>query len=196
MYGLHKENIPMRPIDAATDSPTHELAKELTLIQSPLVGKTSSFVKNSTDFVKTNASGCKWLFCFDVVSLCTRVPVAEALTVVSHLLWNDSILSDRSAIPADTICSLVELQHIFSIFMYDQMLQLWILLCHPLLPINLHIEHFESVAWYHHSYNQSYGWECGQHLCHMATWQGCTLHLSWPSKWNLGVYQVYHVDRM
>ena len=25
---------------------------------------------------------------------------------------------------------------------------------------------------------------CGWHLCYMATWQGFTLHLCWPSKWN------------
>ena len=55
MYGLpktHKDDIPMRPIVAAVGSPTHELAKELVKILSPLVGKTSSFVKNSSDLVR------------------------------------------------------------------------------------------------------------------------------------------------
>ena len=103
----------MRPIVAAIGSPTHELAKELTRILSPLVGKTSSFVKNSTDFVKTikqiRVDANDIFVSFDVVHMFTRVPVSEALTVVSHLLRKDSLLSDRTVIPADTICNLVEL---------------------------------------------------------------------------------------
>jgi hypothetical protein len=72
----------MRPIVAAIGSPTHELAKELTRILSPFVGKTSSFVKNSTDFVKTirqlRVDEKDMFVSFDVVSLFTKVPITEA----------------------------------------------------------------------------------------------------------------------
>ena len=39
----------MRPILLAVGSPMHGLAKELVKILSPLVGETSSFVKNTSD---------------------------------------------------------------------------------------------------------------------------------------------------
>ena len=62
----------MRPIVTAIGSPTHELAKERL---SPLVGKTSSFVKNSTDVVKTikhmRVDANDIFVSFDVVSLFT-----------------------------------------------------------------------------------------------------------------------------
>ena len=54
IYGLpkiHKEGIPLRPIVAAIGSPTHQLARELARILSPLAGKSTSHVRNSTDFV-------------------------------------------------------------------------------------------------------------------------------------------------
>ena len=54
MYGLpkiHKPNIPLRPIVSSIGSATYHLAKELSRIVSPLLGKTNSYVKDSGDFV-------------------------------------------------------------------------------------------------------------------------------------------------
>ena len=158
MYGLpkiHKEDIPMRPIVAAIGSPTHELAKELTRILSPLVGKTSSFVKNSTDFAKTirqlRVDEKDMFVSFDVVSLFTKVPITEALTVVSHLLRKDSTLNDRTAIPTDTICSLIELCLRSTFFQFEDHFYLQsegAAMGSPLSPIiaNLYMEYFESLA--------------------------------------------------
>ena len=46
---------------------------------------------------------------FDVVSLFTRVPVDEALLVLSHRLQQDDIIKERTSIPIPDLCTLVEL---------------------------------------------------------------------------------------
>ena len=54
LYGLpkiHKETIPLRPIVSTIGSPNYNLGKELDRILAPLVGNTSTHVKNSTHFV-------------------------------------------------------------------------------------------------------------------------------------------------
>ncbi len=53
MYGLpkiHKDNVLLRPIISTIGSATYDLAKYLAKIISPLVGQTSSNVKNSAHF--------------------------------------------------------------------------------------------------------------------------------------------------
>jgi len=49
------------------------------------------------------------LVSFDVVSLFTRVPVDEALEVISELLLQDETLPERTTIPAPDLCHLIEL---------------------------------------------------------------------------------------
>ena len=116
IYGLpkiHKEGIPLRPIVAAIGSPTHQLARELARILSPLAGRSPSHVKNSADFVnqirQVSFEGTDVLASFDVVSLFTRVPVDEALLVLSHRLQQDDTLTERTSIPIPDLCNLVEL---------------------------------------------------------------------------------------
>ena len=51
IYGLpkiHKQGVPLRPIVNTIDSPTYDLAKYLAGILKPLVGNTSSFIKDSS----------------------------------------------------------------------------------------------------------------------------------------------------
>ena len=60
-------------------SPTYQLSKHLSIILSPLVGKTTSFVKNSAEFARfirqhTIQKG-EVMVSFDVVSLFTKIPV-------------------------------------------------------------------------------------------------------------------------
>ena len=116
IYGLpkiHKEGIPLRPIVSAIGSPCYRLAKMLARILSPLAGKTSSFIRNSTDFVKrikeTPVTKNDRMISFDVVSLFTNVPVAGALDTISALLENDDSFEDHTTIPAADICNLAEL---------------------------------------------------------------------------------------
>lgn len=116
IYGLpkiHKEGMPLRPIVSAIGSPCYQLAKMLTRILSSLVGKTNSFIKNSTDFVKrvreTPVTKDDRMISFDMMSLFTNVPIAEALDTISTLLKNGTSFEDHTAIPAADICNLTEL---------------------------------------------------------------------------------------
>jgi len=56
---------------SAIGSPTYRLAKKLAQILSPLAGKTSSFIKNSTDFAnqikRTTIQSSDTMVSFDVV---------------------------------------------------------------------------------------------------------------------------------
>ena len=116
IYGLpkiHKEGLPLRQIVSPIRSPTYRLAKSLARILTPLAGKTSSFVKNSTDFAK-HIRGIQLeeediMISFDVVSLFTKVPVAGAIDAISALLDKGNSFEDVTAIPARDICSLTEL---------------------------------------------------------------------------------------
>ena len=116
IYGLpkiHKEGIPLWPIVAAIGSPTHQLARGLARILTPLAGRSPSHVKNSADFVgqirQASLEETDVIASFDVASLFTRVPVNEALVVISQRLQNDATLKDRTNIDVPDLCTLVEL---------------------------------------------------------------------------------------
>ena len=72
---------------------THQLARELVRIPDPLQGRTDSHVENSTSFAQHIAQLSlrksdipDIMPSFNVVSLFMRVPVDEALQVISELL--------------------------------------------------------------------------------------------------------------
>ena len=116
LYGLpkiHKQGAPLRPIVSAIGSPTYDIAKFLTKIISPLTGKSDSFIKNSSDFAErvrnTVLNASDKMVSFDVVSLFTRVPVPEAIDVISHRLEQDESLDERTSLPPSEICQAIEL---------------------------------------------------------------------------------------
>ena len=116
IYGLpkiHKDNVPLRPIVCTIGSPTYKLAKHLSLILSPLIGKTDSHIKNSTHFVEklytiwTNETD--QMISFDVKSLFTMVPIVDSMTIIKDRLLADEDLEDRTTLSAEEICRLTEL---------------------------------------------------------------------------------------
>ena len=114
LYGLpkvHKEHVPLRPIVANIGSPTYCLAKELARIISPLSGQTQSFMKNSAHFVEkveqVSLDGHDYMASFDVVSLFTKIPIDEALQVISTALMADQTLDERTSVPPSKLCDLV-----------------------------------------------------------------------------------------
>ena len=155
IYGLpkiHKEGTPLRPIVSSIGSPTYKLAKELTRILSPLTGNTETHVKNSEAFVevirKEPVRRGEWMISFGVVSLFTKVPVDEALQVISSLLTNDDTLDERTSIPATDICCLMELCLRATYFQFEEMFFEQIVgaaMGSPLSPIvaNIYMERFE-----------------------------------------------------
>jgi hypothetical protein len=107
LYGLpktHKQDVPLRPIVSSIGSPCYALGGFLQQIQSPLAGKSESFLKNSFHFVQllkaVNLQCSDTLVSFDV-SLFTDVPVEEALPVIREMLHNDRTLAERSTIQVD-----------------------------------------------------------------------------------------------
>ena len=86
-YGLpkiHKSNLSMCPIVSACGTATYNTAKFITKIIHNYCGKTSFFVRESTDFIKKikhlliNPEE-ETLVSFDVSALFTSIPVPVAL---------------------------------------------------------------------------------------------------------------------
>ena len=115
IYGLpkiHKPDTPLRPIVSFYTSPTYGLSKHLVGILSPLVGKTSSAVRNSREFISFCQSVSlrdEVLISFDVISLFTKIPIDLALEVARERLEDDTTLDDRTILSVDDILSLLSL---------------------------------------------------------------------------------------
>ena len=116
LYGLpkiHKNDVPVRHICSAVDSPCHEMAKALVPILEPLVGNTSTFVKNGSQFVQllkerwTKVSSDAMLVSFDVVGLFPSIPIEEALDVVHDRLKKDKSLKYRTDLKPDEVFEMV-----------------------------------------------------------------------------------------
>ena len=116
LYGLskiHKEGIPLRPIVSFIGSPTYDLSKHLSKLLSPLVGTSSSAVRNSRDFVDFISTQTieddECLVSFDVISLFTNVPIGLAVSVARQSLEADETLYDQTSLSVENIISLLEL---------------------------------------------------------------------------------------
>jgi len=109
---IHKLDVPLRLIVSTIGSPTYDTAKYLARIISPLAGKSSSSVKNSSHFAEM-ISGRRipvttLRVSFDVKLLFTNVPVGEVLTIIKVRLEQDNELDTRTSLSADNILKLVE----------------------------------------------------------------------------------------
>ena len=105
-------NIPLRSIVSFVTSPTYQLSRHLSFILSPLVGKTSSAVRNSkdfADFISTQQLEEKVLVSFDVVSLFTNVPTDLAIKVARKYLEKDETLEEHTLLTVDNIILLLDM---------------------------------------------------------------------------------------
>ena len=92
-YGLpkiHKEDTSLRPIVPSYGSVTYGVAKELTKILKPLIGKSPHHINSTQDFVEqvknvTLLPG-ECLISYDVSVLFISVPVDPALGIIKDLL--------------------------------------------------------------------------------------------------------------
>ena len=84
LYGLpkiHKQGTPLRPIVSTYGSVTYGVAKKLTKILKPIVGKSSHHINSIQDFVeqiKNETLSGEFLSFYDVSMLFTSVPVYPA----------------------------------------------------------------------------------------------------------------------
>ena len=88
-YGLpkiHKTGNPLRPIVSSRGSVTYEVAKVISKLLKPLVGKSPHHIQSTRDFV-SKAKGLtlqvgECLSSYDVTSLFTSVPLDPGLNII------------------------------------------------------------------------------------------------------------------
>lgn len=160
-YGLpkiHKADNPLRPIVSAIGSPTYSLAKFVTSIISPLMGNTSSFVKNSRHFSEVVSSESitdnEVMVSFDVQSLFTNVPVGHTLQIIQERLLRDETLEDRTTLTADQVILLLSICLKTTYFVYHQQYHEQrdgAAMGSPVSPVvaNIYMEHIEEMAMQH-----------------------------------------------
>ena len=93
-------------------SVTYDVAKELTKILKPLVGKSPHHINSTHDFVEQvkhiNLAPVECLSSYDVSALFTSVPVDPALKVIKDLLEKDPTHKETTALPVEDITLLLE----------------------------------------------------------------------------------------
>ena len=114
-YGLpkiHKGiNWPLRPIVASIGSVSHQVARFIADMLSPLVGTSPHHIKNTQDFVSKikhlSVDGNKTLISNDVSALFTSIPVDKALEVVENLIKSQDCWKNKTYLNADQVLSLL-----------------------------------------------------------------------------------------
>ena len=113
-YGLpkiHETGNPLRPIVSSRGPVTYGVAKVLSKVLKPLVGKSPHHIKSTGGFV-SRAKGLtlqpgECLSSYDVTSLFTSVPIDPALNIIKYLLEKDEKLNDRTVLSVQNIIELL-----------------------------------------------------------------------------------------
>ena len=113
-YGLpkvHKTGNPLRPIVSSRGSVTYGVAKVLSKVLKPLVGKFAYQIQSTSDFVN-RAKGLtlqlgECLTSYDVTSFFTSVPIDPALKIIKDILEKDEKLNDRTVLSVQDITELL-----------------------------------------------------------------------------------------
>lgn len=85
-----KKGIPLCPIVNTINSPTCKLYNLLSIVFQPFVGKTSSFMKNSTSFVlfiqNIHLKPTNIVAIFYVISLFTKIRIQEDMEMIYNFV--------------------------------------------------------------------------------------------------------------
>ena len=126
MFGqpkIHKPGLPMRPIVTARNSIFSGLTRECAQILAPLVGKTQHHIRDSLDLRKKLEDKVipdnYTLVSFDLVSMYTNIPQADAINIAEERLINDPTLRQRTAIKAEHIVDLIRMDLQLAYFQWD-----------------------------------------------------------------------------
>ena len=147
-----KNNMSMCPLVLVSGTVTYNTAKFITKILQNHCGKTSSFVKNSTDFIQNikyfsiNPEG-ETLVSFDISALFTSTPVPVALQVINSKISTCTNLTNVKKIPTEKFIKLPEFTTTNCIFCFNKKFYKQ-LQGAPVSPViaNIYMEHFESLA--------------------------------------------------
>ena len=108
---INKTGNPLRPIVSSRGSVTYGVAKVLTKLLKPLVGKSPHHIQSISDFVN-RAKGITLLpgqnlTSYDVTALFTSVPIDPALNITKDLLEKDEKLQDTMVLWVQNIIELL-----------------------------------------------------------------------------------------
>ena len=172
--------MPMHPIVSACDTPTYNTAKFITKILQNYCGKTSSFVKDSTDFIEKikhlsiNPEE-ETLVSFDVSDLFTSIPVSVALQVINSKISTCTNFTNVYKIPTKQFIKLLEFTLTNCIFCFNKKFykQLQGATMGSPVPLSLQISTWNlEVSWY--SLEQYIGFVVRQAFNYC-----CSLHQVW-----------------
>ena len=112
--------VPLRPIVSNIGGPTYKLAKHLTSLLAPLVGRNEHHIQNSLDCIQKlrdiQLKDAEILVSFDVESLFTKVPLTETIDLhcphfnnkeidlfihyltSSYFLWNNTFYEQTDGV--------------------------------------------------------------------------------------------------
>ena len=109
---IHKANNPLRPIVDYTGSIGYNTSRALADLLGSLVSTTEHHVKNSKELAEEVSSVTleqEDIFnSHDVVSLFTKTPIQETLTIIRECLEKDQDLKKRTNLEVDDIMDLTE----------------------------------------------------------------------------------------
>ena len=157
-YGLpkiDKTGTLLRPIVSSRGSVTYGVAKGLTRVLNPLIGKLPHHIQSTRDFINrvrevTLLPG-ECLNSYDVSALFTSIPIYPALNIIKDLLEQDDTLQDKSVLSVQNIIELLGFYLHSTYFsfqnkFYEQVEVASIgSLVSPIVA-NLYMEHFEREA--------------------------------------------------
>ena len=113
-YGLpkiHKTGNPLRPIVSSQGSVIYGVAKVLSKVIKPLVGRSLHHIQSTGNFVAKakrlilQVGEC--MSSYDVTSLFTSVPIDSTLDIIEDLLEKDEKLNDRTVLSVQNIMELL-----------------------------------------------------------------------------------------
>ena len=153
---IHKNNMPMCPIVSVYGTATYNTAKFISKILQNYCGKTSSSVKDSTDFIKkikhlSVKPEEESLVSFDVSATFTSIPVPVALQVINSKISTCTNFSNVYKIPTEKFIKLEEFTLTNCIFCFNKKFYKQLqgaAMGSPVSPIiaNIYMEQCESLA--------------------------------------------------
>ena len=146
----------MHPIVSAWGTSTYNTAKYINKILQNNCGKTSSFVKDSTDFIQKIKNLSinpeeETLVSFDASALFTSIPVPVALQVINSKIFTCTNFTNICKIPTEKFMKLLEFTLTNRILCFKRKFYKQLqgaAMGSPVSPViaNIYMEHFESLS--------------------------------------------------